>query len=506
MVEFAVPDHATWAGWRLAWGWAREMTRRHTTALRQKSWPLWPYVPPRYAAVALGVLLFAVGHFVFYDVLRSTTVKPDAVIPPAAYLLGMGCLVAAGLRVHLPRAVKRLYDKAYPVTLIIAIVLAVITVGLVLFSATAAAIVPGANLYSSDVMAFSHFDAATILAGHNPYTSDTAISDALRQFPLASITPLRQGIFGTGYVYPSTAAIASAEQSFLRDPRLVAAAIDPATLHSYPALAYLLYVPILWLGVSNILLVNYIVFFGLVAWLVVIASGIECRWVALLALAAVTIPLMSLLADTEIICFAFLLPAWHYRERRWLSALLLGLGCAFKQYCWYFAPFFLLDTLRVFGWREAARRAVLTFGVFLVPNLPFLLLNPLAWLHSLWLPITDPMFPMGEGIVALSLGSLLPFAAPSAYAIFELIALGACLWAGWRWHHLLGDGLPLLALIPLLFAFRSLPNYFAFAPWLALYAASQLYKSPNTVTPSSKPPVIVERVPSAVDTAEAVFP
>jgi uncharacterized membrane protein len=227
--------------------------------------------------------------------------------------------------------------------------------------------------------------------------------------------------------------------------------------------------------------VNYVVFFALVAWLIRIAPQTERRWVALVVFAAVTIPLMSLLADTEVICVAFLLPAWHYRDRRWVSALLLGLGCAFKQYCWFFVPFFLLDTLRVHGWREATRRSLIVLGAFLLPNLPFLVLDPSAWLHSLLLPMTDPMFPMGDGFIALSLGGLVPFAAPSVYGGFELLALALCLWTGWRWHDRLGDSLPLLALVPLLFAFRSLPNYFAFAPWLALYAASQLGWTPRHV-------------------------
>ena len=34
----------------------------------------------------------------------------------------------------------------------------------------------------------------------------------------------------------------------------------------------------------------------------------------------------------------------------------------------------------------------------------------------------------------------------------------------------------MLALFPLFFAFRSLPNYFAIAPWIAFYAATQVYR------------------------------
>jgi hypothetical protein len=58
--------------------------------------------------------------------------------------------------------------------------------------------------------------------------------------------------------------------------------------------------------------------------------------------------------------------------------------------------------------------------------------------------------------------------------MLEIIALLACLWAQWRWRERLREAVPLLALIPLFFAWRSLPNYFAIAPLLALFAVGAL--------------------------------
>jgi len=53
--------------------------------------------------------------------------------------------------------------------------------------------------------------------------------------------------------------------------------------------------------------------------------------------------------------------------------------------------------------------------------------------------------------------------------------LSLVLWLQIRYRALIGDAVLLLALVPLLFAFRPPPNYFAFAPWLALYAANRIY-------------------------------
>ena len=74
------------------------------------------------------------------------------------------------------------------------------------------------------------------------------------------------------------------------------------------------------------------------------------------------------------------------------------------------------------------------------------------------------------GLIALSLGHLLPYGPPALYALLEVAALGVTLIAAIRWRMHLGAGVLVLALLPLFFAFRSIPSYFAFAPWLALYA------------------------------------
>ncbi|HLY32247.1 MAG TPA: hypothetical protein VKQ36_14555, partial [Ktedonobacterales bacterium] len=154
----------------------------------------------------------------------------------------------------------------------------------------------------------------------------------------------------------------------------------------------------------------------------------------------------------------------------WASAVALGLGCAFKQYCWLFAPFILLDALLRHGWRVALRRGALALVVFLAPDLPYLIASPRAWFASLWLPLTEPLFPHGIGLIALATGGILPAMPPLAYGALQALVLVGALWAYTRWHGSLREAGLLLAVIPLVFAWRSLPNYFAIAPWLALSA------------------------------------
>ena len=175
--------------------------------------------------------------------------------------------------------------------------------------------------------------------------------------------------------------------------------------------------------------------------------------------------------------------------RAGLARFLLGLACAFKQYCWFFAPFFILDALLAHGWREAGRRTLIAAGAFLLPNLPFLLASPSPWLHSMTLPMSEPLYPLGVGAIVLSMGHALPFGPPALYTALEALAFVAALAACVRWRAKLGDAVLLLPLIPLLFAFHSPADYFTFAPWLALYAANRVFvarqrtvSSPDTET------------------------
>jgi uncharacterized membrane protein len=237
------------------------------------------------------------------------------------------------------------------------------------------------------------------------------------------------------------------------------------------------------LGIDNILIVNMLVYWALFAWLLWLSPVGWRHWAVLAIGAGLTVVLFSAFLETEIICLAFLLIAWHLRRRNWLaSAILLGLACAFKQYCWFFVPFFVTDMIvqnnwqSWAGWRQSIRSGFVTLVAFLAPNVPYMIASPAAWFHSLWLPMSEPLFPIGMGIVSLSVGHVIPYFPPTAYLVLELLALGAALYAFCRWRVKLAEGGLILALIPLFFAFRSLPNYFAIAPWIAFYAATQVYR------------------------------
>jgi uncharacterized membrane protein len=161
--------------------------------------------------------------------------------------------------------------------------------------------------------------------------------------------------------------------------------------------------------------------------------------------------------------------AWFLRDRRIASGLLLGAACAIKQTAWFAAPFYLVYVWRSYGPREAVRRGGIALVGFLALNLPWLLISPRAWLSSLTLPMSLPLFPEGKGAIMLALsGATLP---PSwVFGILELAVLALAL--AWYWRACRTypfAGLP-LTFLPLVFAWRSPERYFALLPALALVA------------------------------------
>jgi uncharacterized membrane protein len=436
--------------------------------------------PRRYAVIGLGAFLIWLGGLMSVTVNVAHQVSPFSI---ATFLVSAGglatLLLAATPRGALDRFVLtgaslRVMRAAELTarTLATLLMLAMLVLSfLLVIAALQYAIGSPSGAYMNDVISFSAANAHTLLAGRNPYLDDANFLPTLIAYPHAPATPMQSAIFGFGYDYPNQTYVFAIDKAYIHDPVRYASAFDPRTLHSYPALAFLIYIPLFLVGIQNVMWLNVAAYIGLLGWMVTLAPRDERGWVGFAGLAALSVTFGTLLVETELLCLLFLLPAWALRERRgWVSALLLGLGCALKQYCWFFAPLYLLDAWLRHGWREAGRRALVTLAAFLAPNLPFIIFSPGAWWESMWLPLGPGVFPQGMGLVTLALGHVLPPPPKALFTALEIIAVGATLWLYARYRDRLREAAPLLALVPFFFAFRSPPNYFAVAPWLALFA------------------------------------
>lgn len=329
-----------------------------------------------------------------------------------------------------------------------------------------------AGRYHNDAIAYVHMDAELLRQGVNPYTSDGAFWVAAVRWPRASATPLLGGPLwgGDPRAYPTTPAQIQELLTEANDPAARGGNFAPATVHNYPAGIVLLALPLIWAGLPSVTILNFLAVLAILALVLARARESERLAALVVLLASPVLFLAGMIDDFDAVCIVFVLAAWHFSGRSRLSPLLLGIAGAVKQLAWFFVPFYLLEVWRREGAAAALRRAGWVALGFGVPNLPFIVLSPGAWLHSLFVPMTTPMFPIGYGLISLALGGLLPFGSAHVWTALEaLAALGLLILVAAR-RTITADGL-LLALAPLWFAWRSPMDYFALVPTLALWLA-----------------------------------
>jgi uncharacterized membrane protein len=298
--------------------------------------------------------------------------------------------------------------------------------------------------YGTDEVAFDQYAAQLALHGINPYLHSMAAA-----FPLFHVSP-------NGY-------------TFLLNGQ-------PVTKLSYPALAFEEYLPLLAMGITT----QAAVWTDVAAWALgaVVLYAVLPRKLAPLAAVVVSLDVFTGYAVGGVTDFLFM-PlligaaagwdrfAWTRGPAAWRGPVLMGLAMAVKQTPWLIVPFvvagIVLESRRLRGWTQGARDGLRYLGIavlaFLVPNLPYLLNAPRAWLSGILTPVTAQTVPAGQGLISLSLslpvggGSLRDY---SLAAIVVFLALVACYLAT---YPMLKPAAFLLPSIVLFFATRSFGSY-----------------------------------------------
>ena len=312
-------------------------------------------------------------------------------------------------------------------------------------------------IYKNDGTSLDMNAAILLTEGRDPYV-DSSILDVVRRFSILPIwtTPLRAGQFASSASYPTPDQLSRVLAHDLKTGK----APEFESKVSYPAFAFLSLVPFAWLKTNNALPL-YLMCYLLIVFIGWKAVRPEMRpWLILLSLANVSMLTSVLNGIVDILYILFILLAWLLREQRWWSVVFLGLACATKQLAWFFLPFYAILIWRHSGPKEAAARLGVAGGIALVINLPFILWNPHAWLAGVLAPVADPMYPSGVGIVALGLTPIFPLLPGLVYSTLEALAMLFCIAWYWRVCKSHPEAAMLLAMLPLFFAWRSLPSYF----------------------------------------------
>jgi hypothetical protein len=264
--------------------------------------------------------------------------------------------------------------------------------------------------YTTDELSFDQYAAQLVAHGlHNPYVHSMAPAG-----PMFRLSP-------DGYTYTISG--------------------TPVLKMSYPSLSFLAYVPFLLLGWNNELGAGL----NVAGWM---AAILLMFWLlprnlrpAVLLLSSVDVYLSFATGGVTDMLYIPLLVIAAYKWDRfgesrlsYINPVAVGLAMSIKQTPWPVVAFVLC----ALAWDEydkhgdvriAARRAgrylAVVVGVFLLPNLPYLIASPTAWFDGVFQPFTAQMVPSGQGLISLTLFAHLGGGSLQAYTL--ILALMAVL-------------------------------------------------------------------------------
>lgn len=261
--------------------------------------------------------------------------------------------------------------------------------------------------YGTDELAFNQFAGQLAQHGANPYTHSMRAA-----FPEFRVSP-------GGYTYTLTG--------------------HRVTQLSYPALSFLVYVPFLALGWTNQLSPMLDVIGLGIATLMIFHLLPRPHRVFALVLGSVGVyTSLSVIGLTDMVFMPLLVVAayrWNrFDARSWRSyvgPVAFGLAMAMKQTPWPILPFLvvglLIEERDRAGLRAGLRRAGAylgaAVGAFLIPNLPYMVAAPSAWVHGTLTPFVSNLVPAGQGAIGLSLLLRLGGGSLSAYTVLSLLVL-----------------------------------------------------------------------------------
>jgi len=327
------------------------------------------------------------------------------------------------------------------------------------------------NVYGyNDATALSHQAAENLLDGKNPYAESNVVSAMIEFNGMRDkLTPLRLGRFAAVFPYPTPEQLEQLWEEASQTPDVVPPELE--SKFNYPAGSFLLPAPFIWLGIADLRFVFLIFIIPALVYVVLKVPG-KYRLLFIMALVA-SVELWNSLAggETGFLYFPFLLLGWVlYRRNLWASAVFMAIAVSTKQITWFLLPFYLIVIFRTMGWRNLLGASGIVLGIFAAANARFFFADPELWFSSIFAPVAGKMFPLGVGLITIVTSGLVTVESPLIFSIMEFGVFGLAII--WYWFNCrrYPDTAPLLSVLPLFFAWRSLWGYFYYIDIIVLAA------------------------------------
>lgn len=316
------------------------------------------------------------------------------------------------------------------------------------------------GFHYNDATALAHQAVENLIHGKNPYANANIVTALLENnSSYDRVTPLRVGRFANQFPYPDNQLLKQVWDEAIKNPQNPP--IELETKLNYPAGSFLIPAPFFLAGIKDIRIVYAIV---------VLAGCISAMWLLprdrrliFLGVALISLEIWNSIAsgETGTLALPFLLLAWMLaRKHPWQSAVFMGVAIATKQTTWFFFPFYLIYTFRIVGIKKLMYLSGIIAAIFVAMNLPFAIYDMRLWFSSLTAPMTESIFPIGVGLITLVTGRVLDIQSPLIFTICEFSVFIVCIVWYLRYGRRYPYTAPVLAVLPLFFAWRSLWTYF----------------------------------------------
>ena len=313
----------------------------------------------------------------------------------------------------------------------------------------------------NDATALCQQAADNLFEGENPYAHPNIVTASLKYGGASlKLTPLMRGSFAAVFPYPTQDQLLQVWQQALQNPAQPPLEIESSL--DYPSGSFLLLAPFIAAGITDIRIVYAILLLlavGYAAWLMP-----KYRWLMLATvLLSLEIPNLILIGETGALQFPFLLLGFLLvRKRLWVSAVLMGIAISIKQVSWFYMAFYMVMVYKEIGLRRLLQVSCVAVLIFIGFNTPFIAMDPGLWLSSVLAPMANPMFPIGIGPVSVVTSGIVSFDNRLVFAVLEFVVfVGSLVWY-YRHYRRYAYAGPVLAVLPLFFAWRSMWTYLFF--------------------------------------------
>jgi hypothetical protein len=312
----------------------------------------------------------------------------------------------------------------------------------------------------NDSTALSHQAAENVINGENPYQHPNVVEALLRFSPYSDrVTPLRVGRFADEFPYPSRESLNHVWSDAVKDPQKIVP--EYANNLAYPAGDFLIPAAFMLIGIHDIRITYAIIFVLALAYVTYRLKSPQRYY--FIGAVLISLELWNSIAngETGMLVMPFLLLSWFMLKKNgWVSAVFMGICVATKQTAWFFIPFYLIAAYKTYKLTQMGLMTVIIAGIFSVLNLPFMIGNIDVWVRSVFTPMSGDMYPLGVGLITTVTSGLINIHSPMIFDILEFLVLGAGIIWYFRYYKKYALIGPLLATIPLFFAWRSLWPYF----------------------------------------------